>query len=60
MTSVTTFNLIEACRQPGCPVCRVEEHSVERYLDNQFYENVNNPDFRNTLRLSIGFCREHA
>jgi len=60
MTSATTFNLIEACRQPGCPVCRLEQRSVERYLDNQFYENVNNPDFREHLRRSLGFCKEHA
>jgi hypothetical protein len=60
MTSVTTYNLIEACREPGCPVCRLEQSYVEHYLDNQFYENVNNPDFREHLRRSLGFCKEHA
>jgi hypothetical protein len=39
---------------------RLEQQLVERYLDNQFYENVNNPDWRNRLRASHGFCREHA
>jgi hypothetical protein len=33
---------------------------VERYLDNQFYENVNSPAWRNQLRASLGFCEEHA
>jgi hypothetical protein len=33
---------------------------VERYLDNQFYENVNSPKWRDRLRASLGFCREHA
>jgi hypothetical protein len=60
MSSFTTYNLLEACREPGCPVCRLERRYVERYLDTQFYENVNNPDLRNILRLSMGFCREHA
>jgi hypothetical protein len=60
MTSFTTYNLIEACREPGCPVCCLEQRYVERYLDTQFYENVNNPDLRDILRLSMGFCREHA
>jgi len=60
MTSATAFNLIEACREPGCPVCRLEQRSVQRYLENQFYENVNNPDFRDHLRRSLGFCKEHA
>ncbi|MBN2387938.1 MAG: hypothetical protein JXB85_13045 [Anaerolineales bacterium] len=60
MPSFTAYNILEVCRQPGCPVCRLEQRYVERYLDNQFYENVNNPDWRNLLRLSLGFCREHA
>lgn len=55
-----TYKLLDACRQPGCPVCRVEEESVERYLDNQFYENVNSPRWRERLRASVGFCHEHA
>ena len=60
MPSFTTYNLLEACREPGCPACRLEQRYVERYLDTQFYENVNNPDLRDILRLSMGFCREHA
>jgi hypothetical protein len=59
-TSVTAYNLLEACREPGCPVCRLEQRSVERYLDNLFYENVNSAGIREILRLSMGFCREHA
>ena len=59
-TSVTAYNLLEACREPGCPVCRLEQRSVERYLDNLFYENVNSSGVRENLRLSMGFCREHA
>ena len=51
---------MEACREPGCPVCRLEQRSVERYLDNQFYENVNSPAWRRELRASLGFCHEHA
>jgi hypothetical protein len=54
------YNLLEACRAPGCPVCRLEQRSVERYLNNQFYENVNSPAWRDQLRASLGFCHEHA
>ena len=60
MTSATVFNFIEACQEPGCPVCRMEQHSVEHYLDNQCYENVNDPAFRDHLRRSLGFCKDHA
>lgn len=54
------FKLLEACREPGCPICRLEQQSVERYLDTHFYENVNSPAWRERLRASLGFCHEHA
>jgi hypothetical protein len=54
------YKLLEACREPGCPVCRLEQQGVERYLDNQFYENVNSTAWRDHLRASRGFCHEHV
>lgn len=60
MPNLTAYQLLEACREPGCPVCRMEQRSVERYLDNHFYENVNSPKWRDKLRASLGFCHEHA
>jgi len=60
MPTFSFFNLLDACREPGCPVCRLEQKAVHRYLDSQFYESVNDPDFRDHLRGSLGFCREHA
>lgn len=60
MPSSTVFNLLEACRAAGCPLCRLEQQSVERYLDQQFYESVNSPKWRDQLRLSLGFCHEHG
>lgn len=44
----------------GCPVCRMELQSVIRHLENQLYENVNSPRWRERLRASLGFCHEHA
>jgi hypothetical protein len=55
-----SYKIVEACREPGCPICRLEQQGVERYLDNQFYENVNSPAWRERLRASQGFCHEHA
>jgi hypothetical protein len=60
LPNLTAHKLLEACREPGCPVCRMEQRSVERYLDSQFYENVNSPKWRDKLRASLGFCHEHA
>lgn len=60
MPSSTFHDLIEACQQTGCPVCRVEARILERYIDNLFYESVNDIKTRERLRASLGFCREHA
>lgn len=51
---------MEACRESGCPVCRLEQQSAERYLDHHFYESVNSPPWRDQLRASHAFCHEHA
>jgi hypothetical protein len=60
MSNLSTHDLIEACREPGCPICRLEQRHVQRYLEHQFYENVNDVDYRHLLRQSMGFCREHT
>jgi len=60
MPSSVFHNLLEACQAPGCPICRLENVSVERYLKHIFYESVNNIQTREKLRGSLGFCREHT
>lgn len=60
MPNFTAHKLLEACREQGCPVCILEQRDLERYLDRQFYENVNSPAWRDSLRASLGFCHEHA
>ncbi len=54
------FDIVNACRRPGCPVCRLSTGSVRRYLDGLFYELVNDPGARDNLVRSRGFCAEHA
>ena len=58
--SFSYFDLLEACKQTGCPVCRLSARSVKRYLESLFYENVNDPGTRDKLIKSLGFCREHV
>jgi hypothetical protein len=52
--------LIAACQQPGCPLCRLVQAGVQHYLQNLFYESVNDIELRQQLRHSLGFCHEHA
>jgi hypothetical protein len=54
------YELLEACQQGGCPVCRVIIGQVDRYMDALFYENVNDIPTRAQLRKSLGFCSKHA
>ena len=54
------FDLLKACSQPGCPVCHVVHASTKRYLENLFYENVNDVDLRAHLVASRGFCNQDA
>ena len=60
MQSYTAFDFIDACQEPGCPVCRLEHKYIRGYLDTLFHENVNDIELRKTLRLSKGFCPEHG
>ena len=54
------FKLIEACGQPGCPVCCCVVGESRSYLDAFLYEQVTNPDTRRALRASWGFCNWHT
>jgi len=54
------YELLEACAQTGCPVCRVGAHSVKRYLKSVFYEYVNDVDTRARLNKRLGVCEEHV
>jgi uncharacterized protein DUF6062 len=60
LPNITAHKLLEACREQGCPVCRLEHQGIERYLGQKFYESVNSPAWRDSLRASFGFCQEHA
>jgi len=56
----TFFELVDAQRLAGCPICRLTYRNTERYLDMLLYEAVLDPDVREKLKGSHGFCREHV
>jgi hypothetical protein len=58
--TITFHEVLEACSDPGCPICQVALNGVDSYLDALFYEFVNDVGIRDNLRRSLGFCREHA
>lgn len=57
---VSYHRLLEAFQAPGCALCLLSHEAVDRYLDGVLYEKVNDPDLRQSLARSRGFCRDHA
>lgn len=43
-----------------CALCLFAVEAVRRFVDNLFYENVNDPPTRDRIRAGGGFCRYHA
>jgi Family of unknown function (DUF6062) len=54
------FDLVEACAEPGCPVCRLSLNLVRRYVGGILHEYVNDPGVRADFRQARGYCNEHA
>ena len=60
MTDPIYTDLLDAFKQPGCPVCRLERSAVDSYLDNLFQSNLKDIEVSQSLRESLGLCREHS
>jgi hypothetical protein len=54
------YELLEAFREPGCPVCMRLEQVALRAMDELLYEQVTDPVTRARLLASRGFCNRHA
>ena len=57
---ITYFQLLDAFKEPGCPVCTRLEQGALKALDGLMYEQVNDPFTRDRLVESHGFCNWHA
>lgn len=60
MVPLSYHEIVDACKEPGCPFCRLGQRAVRRHLDQIIYESVNDPPTRARLRESLGYCHEHA
>lgn len=58
--SNTYYELLDAMKGRGCPVCLLLEMYSDRYIDSLLYESVNNISLRAKLITSGGFCIEHS
>jgi len=54
------FNLLDALKEQGCPVCFVIKKYAQKFMDDFLYESVNDPGLRKEIKESVGFCNRHA
>jgi len=54
------YEIIEACAEPGCPLCRLVDEIGDRFLAASMHGTVTDPDIRFKYRESMGFCHRHA
>lgn len=60
MDLLVEAELKQALAASGCPICRVGEEAVRRYLRFVLHESVNDPATRSRLASAWGFCRRHG
>ena len=54
------FSLVDACKEPGCPICSISRKTVTHYLSQVLADYVDAPELRAELCNSMGYCRDHA
>jgi hypothetical protein len=60
MDTLVEVELKDALAAHGCALCRIGEHTANRYLRFILHESVNDLAVRNRLLAAWGFCRRHA
>jgi hypothetical protein len=54
------FDLIAACREAGCPICRLVARAIDRYLDTMLNDAIADADVELRFVASRGLCNRHA
>src|SRR6185295_5514148 len=54
------YDLRQAFGEPGCALCRLLAQAADSYIDGVLWELVNDPELRQELNQTRGYCREHA
>ena len=60
ISQLTLIDLKRALGQRGCPICRLQTETEERYLGHVLWENVNDLATRARFLPSWGYCARHA
>jgi len=57
---VNYFALQKACEKDGCPICRIIDERISRYIDGMLFEHISDRTFRAQYREAGGFCSSHS
>ncbi len=60
MAIYSQYELIGAMGQPACPICRLLQTEVRRFLDGLLYESSVEPAAQQKFRASRGICNVHS
>ena len=58
--SMNYFDILEACAQAGCPLCRLSLEVVRRHVEDVLYEHTNDIEVRAQIRQAHGYCNRHS
>ncbi|MCJ7737344.1 MAG: hypothetical protein MUQ10_08545, partial [Anaerolineae bacterium] len=53
-------DMVEACQEPGCPMCRLMFGVMHSYMDSVMNEYVVDILARADMRDARGYCKRHA
>jgi len=56
----TIFEFRLACSKQACPICTLVQRAGARYIEGTLSESMLDPDVRQRLADSVGFCHEHT
>src|SRR5512146_2799232 len=58
--STLYFEIVDALKAEGCPLCRLAQGGSDSYLRALVHEGVTDPALRQELRDARGLCYRHA
>ncbi len=58
--ALTLVQIDEALKQTGCAICRLTASAVRKSAEGFLYENTLDPQVREPILKSRGFCAEHT
>lgn len=60
MKPISYYDLLDAFKLEGCPVCTLLQKDADRCIDALLYEYTADNETQNSLRASRGLCNTHA